>query len=342
MSKHIIYDREHGFDLLDKIDTTDQVTEARVDRLYPTVLNDHSHDSVKITLFVSVAKGICFGAAVGWVSGNRSWTKSTSLGRYLTVIDAKLFAICMAVQTAQSLLLKTAKRCAVIMSDSHRALSVIDRASHWATPAVRDVKDQIRLIHERGGRVILSRLHMDETADSVERVKAAAQHAATQEPKAMRSPSLSYAMLSTKARWKPEAKVNKAISDGKKLVTARYLQLKSDHAVTGVDLLRTEQAQDARCWWCDSSSQTVAHLLMECRKWRRECDVMLKDVQRKKIKVSARRNTSDLQLLFHEDAAEAMFRFLDHTAVGKRREEREAEAASEMGTNELSRLTNHR
>lgn len=50
---------------------------------------------------------------------------------------------------------------------------------------------------------------------------------------------------------------------------------------------------------------------------------MLKDMHEKKIKISTRRDKSDLQLLFGESAAEAVLRFLDHTAVGKRKEDRE-------------------
>jgi len=74
---------------------------------------------------------------------------------------------------------------------------------------------------------------------------------------------------------------------------------------------------------------------MECRKWRRERDVMLRDMHQKKIKVSARRDTSDLQLLFGESAAEAVLRFLEHTAVGKRKEDREASDIDEWGLDRL-------
>merc|ERR1711939_142812 len=100
----------------------------------------------------------------------------------------------------------------------------------------------------------------------------------------MRSASLSYVTQSNKARWKRESKISRVISDGKKSVTARYLQLKSGHALTGEYLLKTKQAQDARCWWCNGSRQTVLHLLMECRKWRRERDVMLRDMHQKRIR----------------------------------------------------------
>ena len=47
---------------------------------------------------------------------------------------------------------------------------------------------------------------------------------------------------------------------------------------------------------------------------------MLKELRHKNTGISDRRNTSDLQLLFGSSAAEAVLRFLDSTAVGRRRE----------------------
>lgn len=63
--------------------------------------------------------------------------------------------------------------------------------------------------------------------------------------------------------------------------------------------------------------------------------MMLRDMHRKKIKISARRDTSDPQLLFGEGAAEAVLRFLDHTAVGKRKEDREAGVIDERDMDRL-------
>ena len=111
----------------------------------------------------------------------------------------------------------------------------------------------------------------------MESVRASARLAATRQSKAMRSASLSHVMQSNKARWKRASKIS-VISDSKKLVTARYLQLKSGHAITGKYLLRIKKAQNACYWWCNSSRQAVGHLLAERRRWRRERDVMLADV----------------------------------------------------------------
>jgi hypothetical protein len=101
----------------------------------------------------------------------------------------------------------------------------------------------------------------------------------------MRSASLSFVKHAVKERWKTTAKLNKHIQDARKSVAARYLQLKSNHAVTGVHLLRINKVQDARCWWCGGSKQTVAHLMLECRKWRRERETMLQRLNAKNVTI---------------------------------------------------------
>lgn len=336
--RHVTYDTEHGFDLLEKVDAPNMAVAINTGGRTRKLSEEHRYgDPDKITLFACAAKDTSFGAAVGWLAGNRDKVKADSLGKYLTMLDADLYAVHMAVHICRLSLPQTTTttRCVEILSDSHQALSAIEKAGHWTTPLIRDIKHQIRLIQERGDRVILSQPPRDESVERMESVRTAARLAATQQPKAMRSASLSYVTQSNKARWKRASKISKVISDGKKSVTARYLQLKSGHAITGEHLLKTKQAEDARCWWCNSSRQTVAHLLMECRKWRRERDVMLRDMHQKKIKISARRDTSDLRLLFGESAAEAVLRFLEHTAVGKRKEDREARVVDEWNMDRL-------
>ncbi|KAM0724060.1 hypothetical protein Q7P37_000240 [Cladosporium fusiforme] len=93
---------------------------------------------------------------------------------------------------------------------------------------------------------------------------------------------------------------------------------KSGHAVTGVHLFRINKAQDARCWWCGCSRQTVTHLMLECRKWRRERKTMLQRLTSGKISISPRRDWTDLKTLFGEDAILAVLRFIEDTNVGKR------------------------
>lgn len=105
---------------------------------------------------------------------------------------------------------------------------------------------------------------------------AAAQKVANQQAREMRSASLSFLKQTIKERWKPANKVNNQIKNAKKSSTARYLQLKCGHTTTGAHLLRIGKARDAQFWWCGEGSQTVSHLLLECRKWRRQRESMLR------------------------------------------------------------------
>lgn len=91
---------------------------------------------------------------------------------------------------------------------------------------LREIKHYIGIIQEQSDQVVLSQLPTDSKADLMESVKTTAKRAATQQPKTMRSASLSYVLRSIKVRWKFGAKIIKPVSEGKKSVTARYLQLK--------------------------------------------------------------------------------------------------------------------
>jgi hypothetical protein len=138
------------------------------------------HGSNNITLVASAAKAISFGAAVGWVADNRNKFKTDSLGKYLTTLDAELYAIHMAVETAQFLLSEPTTRCVEILSGSHHSLSAISKAGYWTTPLIRGIKHHIRLIREQGHQVILSQLPAEGNLEGMKTVKAAATLAATQ------------------------------------------------------------------------------------------------------------------------------------------------------------------
>lgn len=166
--------------------------------------------------------------------------------------------------------------------------------------------------------MVLTWLADGEDVEGYKTAKVAAQRAAKQQPKEMRSASLSFVKQAVNERWKPRAKINKHLEDAKKSVAARYLQLKSGHAVTGAHLLRIGKAQDAQCWWCGENSQTVAHLLLKCRKWRRQRDSMLQKLRERKVAISGRRQQADLRTLFADKAIKEVLQFVDNTEVGKK------------------------
>jgi len=54
---------------------------------------------------------------------------------------------------------------------------------------------------------------------------------------------------------------------------ARFYQLKSGHALTGVYLKNTDNRPDDHCWWCDpenisGTQHTRDHLFKHCSRWK--------------------------------------------------------------------------
>lgn len=77
--------------------------------------------------------------------------------------------------------------------------------------------------------------------------------------------------------------------------------------------------------------------MFKCRKWRRERESMLSTLTSKKIEISARMNGQDLEILFEEASIETVLRFIELTAVGKRREAYDAQRFDEWDIELLDR-----
>ena len=60
--------------------------------------------------------------------------------------------------------------------------------------------------------------------------------------------------------------------------------------------------------------------MLKCHEWRRERESMLSTLASTKIEVSARMNGQDLEITFEEASTETVLRFIEFTAVGKRKE----------------------
>jgi hypothetical protein len=127
-----------------------------------------------------------------------------------------------------------------------------------------------------------------------------------------------YVKQAVKESWKTTRAINKHIEKAKKSVAARYLQLKSGHAITGVHLLTIGKVQDAHCWWCGNSRQTVIHLMLRCRKWRRERDVMLQKLKVKRSTVGEVQDRTHLETLFERAATAEVPQFIEDTEMGKK------------------------
>lgn len=324
VAKLVTYDTEYGFSLLERLRRPEPAIEIRID--YPDNAAQRMSEGQpdQLTLFAcgvaSSEEGTNLGAGIAWRENGCWKTKTTPLGKYLTAIDADLFAIDMAAKEGDLLLSKTGKLKAEIVSTSRKALTTLSRTGQWVPPLVKEIAEQAKQSRTKGYKLTLSGRPTNGDVGGVASAEAAARRATRQQPRQMRSASLSYVQQSVKARWQQSPKLNKHIGDGNKSVTARYLQLKSGHAMTGVHLLRSKQSQDARCWWCTNSRQSVVHIMLKCRKWRREREKMIDALEAKKIKISTERNEQDLLILFDEPAVEMVLRFIEGTSVGKKRE----------------------
>jgi hypothetical protein len=279
------------------------------------MLPDHPRQT---TLFVETAKDVCFGVGVAWKARDGWKSKSMPLGRYITEAEAASFAISTALKDLPAIISRTEHRRAEIVTRSKLTLTEIQKAQPWARQAIIDVKRHAKRVEEEGGVVTLTLLSSSARSSGSKIANTLAQRAAKQPPKAMRSASLSYVKQAIREKWKPTVALDKHVKDARKSVASRYLQLKSGHAIIGTHLLRIGKVQDARCWWCSSSRQTVEHVLLECRKWRRERATMIRKLSTKNITISETPDRRNIRILFGDNATMDVLEFIEKTEVGKR------------------------
>jgi hypothetical protein len=317
--KHVYYDTEYGFDLPCRqglLVTAPTIWRHGLSRMPMRMLPDLP---LQTTLFVELTKDISVGVGAAWKERDGWKTKTASLGRYVTESDATSFAIGMVLEDLSQMLSRTSQRSAEIATKSRSALTAMQNQSRWEVQTITNTKRHAKRVQEAGGTLALTWLSSSVSSNGYKAASVAAQRAARQSPKTVRSASLSYVKQAVKERWKPTTRLNKHVKDTMKSYAARYLQLKSGHAVTAVHLTRIGKAEDARWWWCNSCRQTVAHLLLKCRKRRRERETMVKKLKAKDITVSETPDWRDLEILFRDNAIVDMLRFVEKTDISEKR-----------------------
>jgi hypothetical protein len=200
--------------LLERLESSEAGIEVRVRDLNKASPGISNGQPDQLTLFAGSAdrsgEGANFGAGIAWTEQGRWKTKATPLGKYLTLADAELFAICMAAKEARRVLHRMGKREADIGVSSQEALTTVSRAEHWVSPLGKDIGNQARQLTAQGCRLTLSGL-----PDNGEVGRAA------QQPREM---SLTYVQRCVKSAGQQLPKLNKHIGGAKKSVAARYLQ----------------------------------------------------------------------------------------------------------------------
>jgi ribonuclease HI len=100
-----------------------------------------------------------------------------------------------------------------------------------------------------------------------------------------------------------------------KKLASRFYQLKSGHAAIGPYLQRIEARDSKRCQGCQAPEESVRHLLLECREWRRPREKMLKALRKAGVDAPAAVDTPEKRLLGNPRATKAILGFLAETTV---------------------------
>jgi len=104
-----------------------------------------------------------------------------------------------------------------------------------------------------------------------------------------------------------------------KSLAARFHQLKSGHAPTGVYLKRFGHRDDDKCWWCgETVSRTREHLFRQCSRWKDPQKELWKAVGKAMgWKAGRCRHVQVSELFSIEVCDQAVMDFLAATEVGK-------------------------
>lgn len=245
--KHVRYDTEHGFDLPCRQDPLVSAPVIRTQGYSQMPVRMLPGYPQQTTLFVETAKDVSAGIGAAWKERDGWKTQALSLGKYLTDVNAATFAIGMTLRDLPSILSRTNHQSAEIVTKSRLALATIQDPRHWALRTITDAKRHAKRVEEDGSAVALTWLPSSISSAGYKVASTAAQRAARQPPKAMRSASLSFVKQAVREKWKLTTRLKKHVKDARKSVAARYLQLKSGHAITGAHLMRIGKAEDARC-----------------------------------------------------------------------------------------------
>ena len=105
----------------------------------------------------------------------------------------------------------------------------------------------------------------------------------------------------------------------KRLLAARFYQLKTGHCLTGQYLAWTTRRPEASCWWCQYHTQTRDHLFKHCPEWKNQQKTLWNAGSAETCKLPGptreRHKTSIAELLADRRCSQAVLDFLENTDV---------------------------
>ena len=115
--------------------------------------------------------------------------------------------------------------------------------------------------------------------------------------------------------------IDHTLAKTSKTLTERFLQLKTSHAMIDIYLYRIKIVEDESCEWCRTSRQSVSHVLLKCRKWRRKRDVLRVALAKVNIIWSIRSEKKWLaNLMRTKKAVTSLLEYLKCTKMRRREE----------------------
>lgn len=129
-----------------------------------------------------------------------------------------------------------------------------------------------------------------------------------------------------------------------KIYASRYYQLKIGHGAVETFLTRTGVIEAPEYWWCRVAKQTVEHLYIQCRKWRRQRRKLVRELEKRGVKWQPQVERTWLAGVLGGGKAVAPFsKFLRTTGIGRRERARDRELKWEQkndhaGENYLDKL----
>src|SRR6266480_988459 len=160
------------------------------------------------------------GAGMAWKTRSEWKQKSWHLGRNKVVLDAELFAISQAVQTALS-----RQEATTVFTDAEAALELIQNGQEWPT-SVRKIWEDAEKLQRRGTLITLLWTPAHVGVPGNEEADRAAKKGAQGGQNADPTTSLLYIKEQiTKRKNKGRRKINPILSNAPKTLSARLLQL---------------------------------------------------------------------------------------------------------------------
>ena len=306
------------------------------------------------------------GAGIAWKTSIQWQEKSLALGYCKEIYDAELFGILEALKIAIKERRKYGYTAITIFSDSQSAIlrASNDELGPGQVLAINIIKTAKQLTDE-GVNVTMRWVPSHINIEGNERADVLAKKAANKQKNSRIDGYSSFShinrlikreKLENTRQWllkkqekrqvhlnhrfelkkNSSLKTNKEIFQVKKQLSSRFFQLKIGHAITAKYLKRIGKSEFFNCWWCSNRNQSIEHLLLECRQWRKQRLKFYKDLENAKVsKPRTEDKEAKFKLFNNPHAFKAILAYISGTKIGTKPDWEERERENERNLDSL-------